>query len=468
MAPLTIITREEANLAPPRPSTYLRALQLDDIKAIRGHFCGPEPRAGQDVAAFLRGVQRFHTDPPPDDGGPPTEPGEGHGWSDNGYSYGVGRAGDVAEVRGLRWPSFADGPGVPAATLPGAGAHWQSTFGIPATRPPKTWNGSALTILCQVGVRGRGNAAVYVEPTTEMLDAMAALCDHLREEVGRDLPFDVHRAIRHTDCPGPWLIAYARAGRFGRCAEPSDGWGHGLPHVTVPIVTPGLTLAAPTPDAPQPEPPPAGPTPESGSVLLPKWRLRAEPGALLVSWEDPPGLPPTSWEIDWCPEGADRYTTDAQAKPDPAERKRRVSIASEYLPGDIAVRLVARRVDETSAGEYRTQWATVHVAEPPPLPGTMGAPAPTAATPSAGFNPSAEPWTPLGGPQPPALTPADRGIADVGQVLSVSASVAEAEALLASALEGRLPTLAAVAVAVERSRGVLRDLLATLRELAGA
>ena len=206
---IDITSRKEAGLARwqrRRP----KSVNPDDIVSMIVHDTG-SAIADVDTCTWVRGMQRYHQ--------------QSKGWSDEAYSFGVGKDGEIVSIRGLEWDHFAEG-----STLlerqhryHGAGGGWPTIYGnIPwykdkYGRYAYDFARRSISVVCQVGLDDSTDG--YTEVTSEMLKSLHDLRAWASAQLGRELWVDVHRAHRIKSCPGPGLASHAENGRIGPWPE---------------------------------------------------------------------------------------------------------------------------------------------------------------------------------------------------------------------------------------------------------
>ncbi|MEU4578916.1 hypothetical protein [Nonomuraea sp. NPDC023979] len=164
--PIDLITRAEWKALAPRGT----ADHLARTRGVKVHYTGGrvDPRLAEDhtlCAAAVRGIQRGHQN--------------GNGWIDIGYSFAVCPHRKVFEGRGLHRLPAANGPGL---------------------------NAGHYAILGLVGNSG------LVVPPPAMLHGIRDAIEHVRRHGGAGPEIKGHRDGYSTDCPGPELYRWVRAG----------------------------------------------------------------------------------------------------------------------------------------------------------------------------------------------------------------------------------------------------------------
>lgn len=163
---MKLITRAQWGARDPKAP----AARLSTTKGVKVHYTG----ATESMAMVtdhsrcilrVRAIQAGHMD--------------GNDWNDIGYSFLVCPHGDVFEGRGLHRLPAANGSGL---------------------------NAGHYAVCGLVGNRG------LVDPSPAMLSGMRDAIDYCRESGGAGREIKGHRDGYSTDCPGPKLYAWVRAG----------------------------------------------------------------------------------------------------------------------------------------------------------------------------------------------------------------------------------------------------------------
>ncbi|MEO5877568.1 MAG: peptidoglycan recognition family protein [Streptosporangiaceae bacterium] len=153
---------------------------LASTRGVKVHYTGDnmDPRLKDDhdrCAPRVRSIQDGHMD--------------GNGWNDIGYSFVVCPHGYVYEARGLHHLPAANGPGL---------------------------NSGHYAVLGMVGNKG------LTVPTDAMLNGIRDAIDHVRAQGDAGKEIKGHRDGYSTDCPGPKLYAWVKAGAPRPAAAAKD------------------------------------------------------------------------------------------------------------------------------------------------------------------------------------------------------------------------------------------------------
>ncbi|MEV3980811.1 N-acetylmuramoyl-L-alanine amidase [Nonomuraea sp. NPDC049758] len=180
---IDLITRAEWRARRPTGSYT----SLDRTRGVKVHYTGGrvDPRTVEDhdlCVAAVRGIQRGHMD--------------SNGWMDIGYTAAVCAHRKVFVGRGLHHLPAANGPGQ---------------------------NSGHYAVLGLVGNSG------LIVPPAQMLHGICDAIEWLRAEGGAGLEIKGHRDGYSTDCPGPELYAWVRAGARRPGAVPDDPPAPGKP-----------------------------------------------------------------------------------------------------------------------------------------------------------------------------------------------------------------------------------------------
>ena len=187
-----------------------------------------------------------------------------------------------------------------------------------------------ISVLCDIGP----NVPVPDPMRISLLLLHQSLCT----EIGWHLEVCAHKDVSNTTCPGIPLVREVRK---------LEQWE--------PV---GTSTALKS----------------THMVLLPEWELTSEPGAICLTWGNPPGKLPSQWEVHWCAatwEDRERARVEQQelpfnvsydGVPNSSDRSRVISLAD----GDAvySARLVARDGDS----RYQTAWRDVYVPKAPSIP----------------------------------------------------------------------------------------------------